>query len=221
MNMMKLTGATKHKHHKVEANEGHEEHEGHKIMPPPEAVIKDENQPLHYDMLILCDSFRIDDRSRTALAGHDARSLEDFYYMTKHDFEGMVATAARRQRPLCPLQQRKLSVMWEWTQSLVDEDPYVKSGVEQAPKPAPPPLWERVRNPRLSMLNHIKVIPSREKKVEPPRDFTIIPSDWESRLKADMPMLWKQLKQQGEASTWSVWSDSVIFLRWIACGYSA
>ena len=73
------------------------------------------------DMQLLADAFRLGENARLALTNYDARTLEDFSMMTTHDFESMLVNAARLHHPLCPLQQRKISVLLEWTRQMVEE----------------------------------------------------------------------------------------------------
>ena len=44
-----------------------------------------------------------------------------------------------------------------------------------------------------------------------------IPSDWEDRFYRDLPRLKKELKQLGDKSNVSNWTDGVLSLRWLFC----
>lgn len=130
------------------------------------------------DMLVLCDAFRINDYTKAALTDYDACTLEDFAFMTREDFEGMLVTATRMRRPLCPLQQRKVAVMWWWVQQLVKNSSAFK---------------EEKQGEGGEGQEH-----EDEKKVEQPwMKSTVIPPNWENQLQADLPMLKKKAKGGG------------------------
>lgn len=151
------------------------------------------------DMLVLCDAFRINDCTKAALTDYDACTLEDFAFMTREDFEGMLVTSTRMRRPLCPLQQRKVAVMWWWVQQLVKDSPPFKEEKQGEEK-----------------QDH-----EGEKKVEEPwMKSKVIPPNWENQLQADLPMLKKKLREVGATTSWSIWSDGLADMRWLCCGYN-
>ena len=85
-------------------------------------------------MRIICDEFGITERAMYALRTFDATRVEDFSLMTDYDFDDMVRTEAGAGRPLCPLKQRKLSVLLSWARSLTNGNDSGKDGVDDTGK---------------------------------------------------------------------------------------
>lgn len=163
----------------------------------------------------VCEKLRLNERSRTALIEYDATTLEDLAYMTNRDYENMLATAARQNRPLCPLQQRKIVVLIWWVRNLVKESRPFK---ETQKKPKKPDFWTRlVHSPaELNNMIHPHKPDDDAKSVD---TVSIIPPNWEAQFDEDMPMLKVKLKQVGETSSFSIYSDLFINARWVLCGF--
>jgi hypothetical protein len=176
---------------------------------------------LEPDMLLICDAFRLNESTRLALSEYDARTLEDFAFMTETDFQGMLVSASRLSRPLCPLQQRKVSVLLWWVHELVqDSRPFA----EESEHEKSPPFLQRLFNPfadrvrKSAVLSPITSGPSKTREVHDKN--VIIPPDWEKKFYRDLPLLKRKLKQEGETEHWSLVGDFFMTIRWIACGYT-
>lgn len=170
---------------------------------------KNETEPpkFHRDMRLICDVFRVSERTRYALRSFDAATLDDFSLMTDEDYADLVVTQARIGRPLPPLQQRKLRVLLTWVRSLPALD---KAGTDVSPKKAEGfELKESKRENDGILKASYKASPRKE-------DSTFVPADWESRFYADLPRLRRELRQMG--GTRSNWASEFLSLRWIFCG---
>lgn len=165
----------------------------------------------------VCDAFRINHRTKTALEEYDATTLEDLAYMTDQDYENLLATSARMNRPLCPLQQRKIAVLIWWVRDLVkDTAPFREERKKDLRKST---VFDRIRHSPSDWA--MKIHPHKEvddaKTVE---TSTIVPPDWEVRFEEDLPLLKKRLKEMGETTSFSLYSDFFLNLRWVLCGYA-
>jgi hypothetical protein len=181
---------------------------------PPPVPVGVEMQPC---MKKICDELRLNERTRTALIEYDATTLEDLAYMTDADYENMLATAARQNRPLCPLQQRKIAVVIWWLRDLVKDSATFK---ETKVKKKVPHFWERLAYSRSEWNEKIHSVVSLGVDDKSVDTGSVIPPNWESRFEADLPMLKKKLKEVGETSSFSLYSDFFINARWILCGYT-
>jgi hypothetical protein len=114
-------------------------------------------------MTIVADAFRLTYETREALKSYDASTLEDFCLMTEYDFESMLITETRLQRPICPLHQRKVLVLLRWIHQ-VSEDSAVERAARQFTKTCskksvnadeanPPPFLNRLSDPFGTMRN--------------------------------------------------------------------
>jgi hypothetical protein len=168
-------------------------------------------------MAKICDQLRLNARTKMALEEYDATTLEDLAYMTNEDYESMLATAARQGRPLCPLQQRKVAVLLWWVRNLVkDSSTIFQEEINATTKK--PNMWERILHTPLEW--HCKVHSTENStKVVNNTTWTGIPRNWEEQFQKDFPMLKKKLKEVGEISSFSLYSDYFINIRWILCGY--
>jgi len=183
---------------------------------PVEAPTVSVDVKLNPCMAKVCDELRINQRTKTALEEYDATTLEDLAYMTNQDFESMVATATRQNRPICPLQQRKIAVLIWWVRNLVKDSTPFKEQPEE--KKEDPNLWERMVHTPSEWS--IKV--NSQNEVDELKDVDtgiVIPRDWERQFEKDLPMLKKKLKEVGQKSSFSLYSDFFINLRWVLCGY--
>ena len=182
------------------------------VVPPPVPV----DVTMLPCMKLVCDQLRLNNRSQTALEEYDATTLEDLAFMTNEDYENMLATAARHNRPLCPLQQRKIAVLLWWVRNLVkDSHPFKKVPEEERQKPS---FWDRlVHNPD-EWMRH-KIHPEKNLEVKEVDTGTVIPPNWESRFYEDLPMLKKKIREMGEKSSFSLYSDWFLNIRWVMCGY--
>lgn len=186
---------------------------------PPPVPVGVKMQPC---MEKVSDALRLNERTRTALVEYDATTLEDLAYMTNADYENMLATAARQNRPICPLQQRKVAVLMWWLRDLVKDSHPFK---EQPKKVEKPKIWDRLFHSPAewsSMIHPHKEVDD-EKSVKSTSSMTrgtVIPPDWEARFVNDLPMLKKKLKNVGETSSYSLYSDFFINARWVLCGYT-
>lgn len=171
---------------------------------------------LQPDMLKVCDALRINNRTKTALEEYDATTLEDLAYMTNYDFEQMLATAARCNRPLCPLQQRKIAVLAWWVRDLVKGAAPFR---EESKKQEKPNFIERMMHTPSQWANRINLYNKEVDDAKSVETNTIIPPDWEVRFGQDLPVLKKKLKEVGETSSFSLYSDFFINVRWIFCGF--
>lgn len=192
----------------------HKRHAAHlaKEAPPPSVPVEAQLQP---DMQKVCDALRINNRTKAALEEYDATTLEDLAYMTDNDFEGMLATAARCNRPLCPLQQRKIIVLAWWVRNLVMDTPQFREEPKSKSKPT---VFERILHSPSELatrVSHHKEEADDSKTID---SCTVIPPWWEAQFNKDLPMLKKKLKEVGETSSFSLYSDFFLNVRWILCG---
>jgi len=171
---------------------------------------------LEPSMVTLADAFRLNERTRAALEEYDATTLEDLAYMTNHDYEGMLASAARRNRPLCPLQQRKVAVLMYWVRNLVKDSSPFK---ERPKKKHEANFFDRVMHHSPSEWRKVNPLSHDDEDSKTVDTGTVIPPDWEARFEEDLPMLKKKLKEIGDTSSFSLYSDVFINIRWIICGY--
>jgi len=185
------------KEHKSQ-NGSSSEHEG-SIEPPK----------FHRDMRLICDVFRISERTRYALRRFDAARLEDFSLMTDEDFADMVVAQACIDKPLPPLQQRKLSILLSWVRSL--PMPAAVGEAETKDKTDGFELKElKLENDGIFKASY----KARQKK----GDNMYIPSDWEKRFYEDLPRLRRELQQMGGKRPVSNWATEFLSLRWLFCG---
>jgi hypothetical protein len=209
--MVGLAGAMK-KH----SNQRHAQNKNAPEEPPP-VPVGVQMQPC---MKKICDELRLNERTRTALVEYDATTLEDLAYMTDGDYENMLATAARQNRPLCPLQQRKIAVVIWWIRDLVkDSAPFKEPTVIQKD----PGFWQRLAHSPAEWNQKVHSVVSfgaDDKSTKSVDTGSVIPPNWESRFEEDLPMLKKKLKEVGETSSFSLYSDFFINARWIFCGYT-
>ena len=142
------------------------------------------------DMMVLANTFHLDKNTQILLAYYDARTLEDFCLMTKVDFDTLLVSATLHNRPLPPLQIRKVQVLREWVQSLVDT------------KPVHIPAWIQTTS---------------ENPVE---KANLIPSDWKRRFQQDLPKLKKLLKLKGDQECLATrsWMSYFLSIRFVLCG---
>lgn len=204
--MAGLVGAVK-KHNKQHAQHAKENE------PPPPVPVEVKLQP---DMVKVCNAFRINHRTKTALEEYDATTLEDLAYMTDQDYEGMLATSARMNRPLCPLQQRKIVVLVWWVRDLVKDTAVFREKQKQNMRKST--VFDRIVHSPAEWTN--KVHPHKEvDDAKSAETSTVIPPNWEARFEEDLPMLKKKLKEVGETTSFSLYSDFFLNIRWILCGY--
>lgn len=170
------------------------------------------------DMLVLADAFRLNDATRAALTAYDAKCLEDFSLMTQHDFEGMVVFAARVERPLCPLQQRKVAVLLQWVTELKQNTATMASVTNDQEKTTPS-FWQRLESAMDYRTTSKNIATVDDSSAVITKQYEMIPQHWEKTFHEDLPRLKQKLKECGETQSWSLFSDSVITLRWILCGY--
>ncbi len=183
-----------------------------KETPPSNVPVEAE---LKTDMQKVCDALRINNRTKAALEEYDATTLEDLAYMTDNDFDGMLATAARCSRPLCPLQQRKVAVLIWWVRNLVKDTPQFT----EDPKPRrKSTVIDRIRHSPIELSMRINPELSDDSKTID--TGTVIPPWWETQFNKDLPMMKKKLKEMGETTSFSLFSDFFLNVRWILCGYA-
>lgn len=72
------------------------------------------------DMMFLADAMKLEINTQTMLSHYDARSIEDFLFMSDNDFKDLCAKAKLMNRTLPPLQIRKVGVLKEWVRKMVD-----------------------------------------------------------------------------------------------------
>eukprot|EP00934_Nitzschia_sp_Nitz4_P005411 Nitzschia sp. Nitz4//scaffold348_size17284//3656//4534//NITZ4_008841-RA/size17284-processed-gene-0.9-mRNA-1//-1//CDS//3329548685//5401//frame0 len=126
---------------------------------------------LGYDMALVADALKLDMNSQVMLAYFDARSLEDFCLMTEADLHQLVATARDMRRALPPLQIRKIEVLRDWAKGL--SEPKDESHL---------PVWVKLTTPKRAKC----------KKGE------LIPKDWKTQFRRDLPNLKVNLRRKGE-----------------------
>jgi len=158
---------------------------------------------LHRDMRMICDYFRISEQSRHALRSFDCTVLEDFSFMTDEDFAEMVLSRARMNKPIPPLQQRKLRVLLNWVRSIQIE-------TNSCDTSSPPPNASEGFEVGKSNTARYKVSVRKD-------DISYIPNDWEDKFYRDLPRLKKELKQMGGESNVSDWANGYLSLRWLFC----
>ncbi|KAK1742544.1 hypothetical protein QTG54_007109 [Skeletonema marinoi] len=174
-------------------------------VPSPSRRSGDIEPPrLHRDMRMICDYFRISEQSRHALRSFDCTVLEDFSFMTDEDFAEMVLSRARMNKPIPPLQQRKLRVLLNWVRSIQIE-------TNACDTSSPPPNASEGFEVGKSNTARYKVSVRKD-------DISYIPNDWEDKFYRDLPRLKKELKQMGGESNVSDWANGYLSLRWLFCG---
>ena len=130
---------------------------------------------LDEDMIVLSEAFHLDENTQSMLAQYDARTVEDFCLMTPEDLDLLVQDAAYSNRPLPPLQIRKVQVLREWAHNLADQS---------------------ARQAELQALcTYATGIVS-----EQPRGqyASLIPHDWATQFREDLPRLKQMLKERGQ-----------------------
>ena len=147
-------------------------------MPSESAAVNvDEGREprLDKDMIILSEAFHLDENTQAMLAQYDARTVEDFCLMTPEDLDQLVQDAAFSNRPLPPLQIRKVQVLREWAHNLADQT---------------------MRQAELQALcSYATGIVS-----EQPADqyASLVPQDWAKQFREDLPRLKHMLKERGQ-----------------------
>ncbi len=127
----------------------------------------------------------------------------DFSFMTEEDFAEMVLLRARMNKPIPPLQQRKLRVLLNWVRSIQIE---TNSCDISSPPPNESEGFEVGKSDRATY------------KVSLRKDgISYIPNDWEDRFYRDLPRLKQELKQMGGESKVSNWASGFLSLRWLFC----
>ncbi|KAK1736149.1 hypothetical protein QTG54_013285 [Skeletonema marinoi] len=173
-------------------------------VPSPSRRSGDIEPPrLHREMRMICDYFRISEQSRHALRSFDCTVLEDFSFMTDEDFAEMVLSRARMNKPIPPLQQRKLRVLLNWVRSIQIE-------TNSCDTSSPPPNASEGFEVGKSNTARYKVSVRKD-------DISYIPNDWEDKFYRDLPRLKKELKQMGGESNVSDWANGYLSLRWLFC----
>lgn len=191
-------------------------HEKETEVPPPVPV----DAKMEPCMAKICDELRLNARTKLALEEYDATTLEDLAYMTNEDFESMLATATRQGRAVCPLQQRKVAVLMWWVRNLVKDSAPFK---EEPKVTKEPNMWERMSHTPLewqSKVHATTLSVVAEEQVKEVDTGTVIPRDWEEQFQEDLPMLKKKLKEMGETTSFSLYTDYLINVRWLLCGYA-
>jgi len=191
------------------------------------------------DMLFLCRAFRINNNSQALLTYFDACTPEDFCLMTKADLEDMILHATRSGRPFPPLQQRKVSLLNKWMRNIVEESVrYGSLSQEQGDKLASFRRMTIIELKRREMdaptddsdgeddpgntnkqqkeEGRAKFL-SRQDSFGDPK-YSLLPPNWKMQFQADLPALKKELRDIGEKTHWSSWSNTFINLRWACCG---
>mmetsp|Transcript_11595 Transcript_11595/g.23229 ORF Transcript_11595/g.23229 Transcript_11595/m.23229 type:complete len:185 (-) Transcript_11595:932-1486(-) len=107
--------------------------------------------------------------------------------MTDEDFAEMVLSRARMNKPIPPLQQRKLRVLLNWVRSIQIE-------TNSCDTSSPPPNASEGFEVGKSNTARYKVSVRKD-------DISYIPNDWEDKFYRDLPRLKKELKQMGGEST--------------------
>lgn len=194
---------------KEETKKSKHRHKSSSSSSSPEKAAEIEPPRFHRDMTLVCDAFRVSERSRYALRTFDASTLEDFCLMTDEDYADMIVTQARVGRPVPPLQQRKLRVLLTWAQSLARE----KMG-DVAATGAPPPCPETSASGELG-ADEARGLHKRSLR----KAGCYVPADWEDRFYADLPRLRRELQQMGGEHSPSNWASEFLCLRWVFCGY--
>lgn len=149
---------------------------------------------LEDDMAYIARQFKLDKNAQLMLAYYDARSLEDFCLMSIADVNDMIQRAKEMERALPPLQIRKIRVLREWVQELADPQDNLDI-----------PAWVRI-----SKSKRI-----RRKKGE------LIPSNWKSEFKKDLPDLKEELQKRADDLSFSNLLSAYLptFQSFGMCGY--
>ena len=190
---------------------------------------------LQPDMAYVCDSLRINERTRIALVEYDATTLEDLAYMTNDDLEGMLASAVRHDRPLCPLQQRKLVVLLWWVRKIIiilpENGSYSDTTAVALLESESKKEWEMTTLESTNDNAPMELKTSGNKEVEKmivtgplskketyACNTSAIPSNWKRGFDQDLPKIKRKLKELGETSSFSLYSDALLNTRWLLCG---
>jgi hypothetical protein len=158
----------------------------------------EQDRELHLgrDMVILSEAFHLDRNTQSLLVQYDARTVEDFCLMTTEDLEKLVKTAAESNRPLPPLQVRKLQVLREWAQNLADQS---------------------VREAEMSAICQCAADIANEHVYE--QSSNLIPKDWAKQFREDLPKLKQTLKERGGKTAAAMsWFSSYFSFPSMYCG---
>lgn len=219
-----------------------------KKSPPGNLVDREEKQNLRPtidlddDMLYLCRAFRVNSNSQALLTYFDACTPEDFCLMTKADLEDMILHAARSGRPFPPLQQRKVALLASWLRRIVQESsragPFTEEqGVElesfrrmtivQLKKREMDELTDETDDDGDESAEQERQQKAAWRAKFLRQDsfgdskYSLLPPNWKTQFQTDLPALKKELRDVGEKSNWSAWSNFFINLRWALCGYDS
>jgi hypothetical protein len=157
---------------------------------------QDRELQLGRDMVILSEAFHLDRNTQSLLAQYDARTVEDFCLMTTEDLEKLVKTAAESNRPLPPLQVRKLQVLREWAQNLADQS---------------------MREAEMSVICQCAADIANDHVYE--QSSNLIPKDWAKQFREDLPRLKQTLKERGGKTAAAMsWFSSYFSFPSMYCG---
>ena len=162
-------------------------------------------------MRLVCDCFRVSEETRYALRSFDAATLDDFSLMTDEDFADLVVRMACLGKPLPPLQQRKVSVLLRWAQSL----PAMELGELEATSPNKAEGFEVAE--RGGNSDNVDVLKARY-KASPRKGDGTLPANWELQFYRDLPRLRTELRELGRRRPFSNWATEFLSLRWVFCG---
>ena len=138
---------------------------------------------LHRDMRLICDCFRISEQSRYRLREWDAASLEDFCLMTDEDFADFIVSSARINKPIPPLQQRKLRVLLVWVRTLVDVDNLSTNYGGDSEEPTSPNNNDSIDESNLKERDEDGALKSKYKTSSPrKRGGTFVKATWEEQF---------------------------------------
>lgn len=163
---------------------------------------------LHRHMRLICEVFRINDRTTLALRCFDAATLEDFSLMTDEDFADLILTAARDGAPLPPLQQRKIRVLLNWARRL----PIREEGEGSVPADSPRAEGYEVKEGEDDPKYKSSARSRRE-------GGGAVPRDWETRFYNDLPRLREDLRRMGSEGRgrMSNWANEILSFKWLFC----